>query len=550
MRLESFSHPECASILNESFVPIIVDREERPDLDAIYMNYVQAVSNSGGWPLNLFLTPNMEPVLGGTYWPGPGGRRRAADDGTDEIPDFHSIVKRVRDIWSDQEARCRKEATDVVEQLREFAAEGTLGTKEISVASALTPSGWGVTEPNSDTAGAEPGVAVSSELDLDQLEEAYTHIAGTFDPVHGGFGIAPKFLTPPKLAFLLQLLDSPKAVQDVVGLAECEHATEMALDTLRKIRDGALHDHIGGTGFSRCSVTADWSIPNFEKLVVDNALLLSLYVDAWKRSGGNDQSEFFDVVIELAEYLTSPPIALADGGYASSEAADSHSKRGDKDMREGAYYTWTRREFESVLEQVDKNISPIVAAYFGVHEDGNVPEDHDPNDDFINQNILRIDRTPEQLSVQFSIPVEQIIEIIRQAKAALKEFRDQERIRPDIDEKIVTGWNSLVISALSRTAMALQNVHPELSKRCLLSSEKTAQLLINNFWHTRPNLLLRLNNSSPNISCSTDNYNTPMPTFADDYSNFVQSLLDLFQATSTQKYLDLALTVQRKLICL
>ncbi|KAF4963502.1 hypothetical protein FZEAL_10930, partial [Fusarium zealandicum] len=129
MSLESFSNPDCASVLNERFVPVIVDREERPDLDTIYMNYVQAVSNAGGWPLNLFLTPNLEPVFGGTYWPGPAGRPRATDDNADEVLDFLTILKKVRDIWSDQEARCRKEATEVVGQLREFAAEGTLGTR-------------------------------------------------------------------------------------------------------------------------------------------------------------------------------------------------------------------------------------------------------------------------------------------------------------------------------------------------------------------------------------------------------------------------------------
>ena len=130
------------------------------------------------------------------------------------------------------------------------------------------------------------------------------------------------------------------------------------MDTLRKIRDGALHDHIGGTGFARCSVTPDWSIPNFEKLVVDNALLLSLYTEVWRMAGGKAESEFYDIVDELAEYLTSAPVALPEGGFASSEAADSHFKRGDGEMREGAYYLWTRREVDSVLDAADKPHEP------------------------------------------------------------------------------------------------------------------------------------------------------------------------------------------------
>ncbi|KAM5348839.1 hypothetical protein ACJ41O_008662 [Fusarium nematophilum] len=539
MSLESFSNPESASVLNESFVPVIVDREERPDLDTIYMNYVQAVSNAGGWPLNLFLTPNLEPVFGGTYWPGPAGRRHAADDSVDEALDFLTILKKVRAIWSDQEARCRKEATEVLGQLREFAAEGTLGTRGISAATALTPSGWGAPAPCHTGAAKEKDTAVSEELDLDQLEEAYTHIAGTFDPVYGGFGLAPKFLTPPKLAFLLGLLKSPGAVQDVVGEAECKHATEIALDTLRHIRDGALHDHIGGTGFSRCSVTPDWSIPNFEKLVVDNAQLLSLYIEAWRSSGADEQSEFYDVVLELAEYLSSAPIALPDGGFASSEAADSHYKRGDREMREGAYYTWTRREFDSVLDQVDKHMSPILAAYWTVNEDGNVDEDHDPNDDFIDQNIFRVKQSTEQLSNQFSVPVDQIKRYIQEGKVALKERRDRERVRPDLDDKVVAGWNGLVISALARAALGLRTLKPDQSAEYLGAAEKAASFIKEKLWDSNKKLLYRIWSGERETL-----------GFADDYAYLTQGLLDLFEATKNERYLEFAGTLQQTQVSL
>ncbi|CRK27382.1 hypothetical protein BN1723_013962 [Verticillium longisporum] len=254
--IDSFSHPECASLLNEAFVPVIVDREERPDLDTIYMNYVQAVNGAGGWPLNPFLTPELEP--------NPGAGKTAAD--------------------------------------------------------------------------------VSSELDLDQLEEAYSHIAGTFDPVYGGFGLAPKFPVPAKLSFLLRLPHYLHPVQDVVGPTECAHATEMALFTLRKIRDSGLRDHVGGCGFARYSITPDWSIPHFEKLTSDNALLLGLYLDAWLISNGDKDGELYDVVVELADYFSSPPMRLPGGGFASSEAADSYYRRGDTDVREGAFHLWTRKE--------------------------------------------------------------------------------------------------------------------------------------------------------------------------------------------------------------
>ncbi|KAM0562710.1 hypothetical protein ACHAPJ_001547 [Fusarium lateritium] len=517
----------------------IVDREERPDLDAIYMNYVQAVSNVGGWPLNVFLTPNLEPVFGGTYWFGPAGRRHLNDDSTDEVLDSLTIFKKLRDVWSDQEARCRKEATEVVGQLKEFAAEGTLGTRSISAPSALGPAGWGAPAPSHTSVVQEKGTAVSEELDLDQLEEAYTHIAGTFDPVFGGFGLAPKFLTPPKLAFLLGLLKSPGAVQDVVGEAECKHATEIALDTLRHIRDGALHDHIGGTGFSRCSVTADWSIPNFEKLVTDNAQLLSLYLDAWKASGGSEQSEFLDAIIELAEYLTTSPIALPEGGFASSEAADSYYRQGEKEKREGAYYVWTRREFDSVLDEIDSHISPILAAYWSVNEDGNIEEENDPNDDFIDQNILRVKSTIEQLSAHFSTPVDKIREYIEVGKAALRRRREQERVRPDLDDKVVVGWNGLVISALSKAASALKALRPEQSSKYKGVAERAAVFIREKLWDDNEKVLYRIwSGGRGNVA------------FADDYAYLAQGLLDLFELTENQAYLEFADILQQTQISL
>lgn len=534
MAIESFANPDCAAVLNEAFIPVIVDREQRPDIDTIYMNYVQAVSNVGGWPLNVFVTPLLEPVFGGTYWPGPGTSRRSTAEHEDESPDFLTILKKVRDIWRDQESRCRKEATEVVAQLREFAAEGTLGTRGITTQQPLAPPGWSTPTPSQAPAPREKDAPVSSELDLDQLEEAYTHIAGTFDPVYGGFGLAPKFLTPPKLAFLLQLGTFPSAVQDVVGEAECKHATQMAVDTLRKIRDGALHDHVGRTGFARCSVTPDWSIPNFEKLVVDNALLLRLYLDAWVAAGGQTNSEFYDIVTELVEYLTSPPIALPDGGFATSEAADSHYRRGDREKREGAYYLWTRREFESVLDAADKNISPVAAAYWDVQEDGNVDEDHDPNDDFINNNILRIVKRPEELAQQFNIPVESVEQYIQAAKKELKSRRERERVRPELDGKVVTGWNGLAISGLARAATALKGPNAELADKCLNSARAAASFIRTNLWDGTSKILYRIWKGGRDTE-----------GFADDYAYLILGLLDLFDATGDESLIEFADTLQK-----
>jgi uncharacterized protein YyaL (SSP411 family) len=522
-------------MINESFIPVLIDREQRPDIDNLYMNYVQGVSGAGGWPLNIFVTPEMEPVFGGTYFPGPGSSQPSSGDNDEAVTDFQTVLKKVRDAWLDQEARCRKEASESLAQLRDFAAEGTLGTRSITGAQSLGPvSGIASAVPPAPTETKEKST-ISSELDLDQLEEAYRNIAGTFDPLFGGFGLAPKFPTPPKLKFLLSLKNSPADVQDVVGEAECQHAQHIALDTLRKIRDGAMRDHVSGNGFARFSVTPDWSIPNFERLLPDNALLLSLYLDAWQLGGGKSAGEFYNVVVELAEYLASAPTALPDGGFASSEAADSLEKRGDRNSREGAYYTWTSREFESIFPSSDKQASEAVAAYFGILEDGNVDQDHDPNDDFINQNILRAAKPVEDISKQFNISVESLNESIALARKLLQEKTIKERPRPQLDDKIVTGWNGLATSALARTASAVKEVNPELSAKCSDAASNAASFIKTNLWDDEKKTLYRIWRGGRETE-----------GFADDYAYLILGLLDLHEFTKDQATLDFASELQSK----
>ncbi|WYZ39532.1 hypothetical protein EsH8_III_001446 [Colletotrichum jinshuiense] len=532
---ECFTHRECAKILNESFIPVIIDREERPELDTIYMNYVQAVSGSGGWPLNLFLTPELEPVFGGTYYPAPGPNNGGSDD--EDRLDFLAILRKLQKVWREQEARCRQEAKEVVIKLHDFAAEGTLGTSgtvQPGVAGSQTAAA-GRSETGLEHPGtARVAAAASSELDLDQLEEAYTHIAGTFDPVYGGFGVAPKFPTPPKLSFLLRLPRYLAPVQDVVGETECAHATEMALFTLRKIRDSSLRDHVGGCGFARYAVTADWSVPRFEKLVAHNALLLGLYLDAWLIAGsGEKDEEFYDVVSELVDYLTSPPISLPDGGFVSSEAADSYYRRGDRHMREGAYSLWTRREFDTVIG--DDHEAALAASYWNVLEHGNVEPDQDPNDEFMNENILRVVKDKSEIGRQAGIAIDEVQRVVTSAKQKLKAHREKERVRPETDNKIVVGRNGLVISALARTGFALSSVDAARSKVAIESATKTAAFIKANLWDEKEKILYRIYNEGRGDTKG----------LADDYAHLIEGLLDLYQATAEEKWIEFADELQK-----
>ncbi|KAK2055724.1 hypothetical protein LY76DRAFT_648148 [Colletotrichum caudatum] len=531
---ECFTHRECAAILNESFIPVIIDREERPELDTIYMNYVQAVSGSGGWPLNLFLTSELEPVFGGTYYPAPGPNNGGSDD--EERLDFLAILRKLQKVWREQEARCRQEAKEVVVKLHDFAAEGTLGTATVqpgvagSQRTAIGRSETGLEHPGTGRTAA----AVSSELDLDLLEEAYTHIAGTFDPVYGGFGLAPKFPTPPKLSFLLRLPRYLAPVQDVVGETECAHATEMALFTLRKIRDSSLRDHVGGCGFARYSVTADWSVPRFEKLIAHNALLLSLYLDAWLIvTGGEKNAEFYDVVVELVDYLSSPPISLPDGGFVSSEAADSYYRRGDRHMREGAYNLWTRREFDTVIG--DDHEAALAASYWNVLEHGNVEPDQDPNDEFMNENILRVVKDVSEIGRQAGIAIDEVKRVISSAKQKLKAHREKERVRPEVDAKIVAGRNGLVISALARAGLALATVDAAKSQAAIVSAGKAAGFIRANLWDEKDRVLYRIWNEGRGEAKG----------LAEDYAYLIEGLLGLYEATADERWIEFADELQK-----
>ncbi|PSR75746.1 hypothetical protein BD289DRAFT_487047 [Coniella lustricola] len=519
---ESFTHPEVASLLNKSFIPVIVDRDERPDIDSIYMNYIQASNGSGGWPLNVFLTPDLEPVFGGTYWPSPGTELIGADGeevSEDERLDFLVILQKMRDVWPEHEARCRQEAKEIVSKLREFAAEGTVG-------------GTG------DAAAG--GQVTESDLDLDQLEEAYTHIAGTFDPVNGGFGVAPKFPTPAKLSFLLKLASFPSSVADVVGEKEVAQATHMALHTLRRLRDGGLRDHVGG-GFHRYAVTADWTMPHFEKMVLDNALLLGLYLDAWLSTASKDkplskEDEFANVVFEVAEYLTEAPIRRPDGGFVCGEAADSFYRKGDPQMREGAYYLWTRREFEQALSGLDSQVSAVAAAHWNVLEHGNVAREQDPIDEFINQNVLYTVKDTNELGKQFGMLPEEAQKLVETAREKLKAHRAKDRVRPETDDKTVTSVNALVISALARTSPAISSIDAERAAKYLQAATGAARFIKDKLWDESTKTLYR--------AYSTERSTTQ--AFAEDYAFLIEALLDLYETTGDEDWLQWTDDLQRK----
>ena len=504
MEKESFMSNEVASILNKSFIPIKLDREERPDIDDVYMNYVQATTGSGGWPLNVFLTPDLEPVFGGTYWPGPNATSLPRIGGEGPIT-FIDILEKLSDVWNTQQLRCKESAKEITRQLRQFAEEGTHS------------------KVGADTESEE-------DLEVELLEEAYQHFASRYDSVNGGFSRAPKFPTPTNLGFLVRLARYPKTVSDIIGNEECANATDMVVKTLIMMARGGIRDQIGN-GFARYSVTADWSLPHFEKMLYDQAQLLDVYVDAFDAT---HEPELLGAIYDLVTYVTSSPVLSQYGGFHSSEDADSFPTPNDTEKREGAFYVWTMKELQQILGHRD---AEVCARHWGVHPDGNVSRANDPHDEFINQNVLSIQATPSTIAKEFGLSEDEVVRVLKGSRQKLREFREANRVRPDLDDKIIVSWNGLMIGALAKASILLESIDAEKSKHCRDVAERAVKFIRESLFEEETGQLWRIFRAGTRGDT---------PGFADDYAYLTAGLLDLYAATFDDSYLQLAENLQRK----
>ncbi|KAI0403887.1 duf255 domain-containing protein [Xylaria palmicola] len=521
--LESFSDSALATLLNTQLIPVLIDREEHPDYDHIYMNYNESLNSVGGWPLNVFLTPDLDPVFSGTYWAPPGSTSSTSNvaeadsesDGANRPLDWLTVVKKVHSAWKDQELRAREEAQQNRINLAQVVSEGMVDHPSDAQAAMQAPR---VVDYAQDLDG---------ELDLEQIEEAFGRITRTIDYPFGGFGHQDKFLTPSKLSLMLRATQFPPEVRDVVGPKECAVISDSALHTLRRIVDGAIHDHIGG-GFHRHSVTRDWSLPSFEKMLIDNALLLGLFLDAWLLLGGKPDDELARTVKEVADYITGENLMSSGGGFFTSESAYSHSKRGDPAMRNGAFYLWTRKEFDTAVGNEDE--AEVAAAYWDVQADGNVDPEHDPLDEFLNQNVLRIAKTHTMLSKQLGISADEAKQHITSAREKLRVYRERERVRPIIDTKIVSAYNGMAIVALSRASAVLYDQDPERADSYLTAAKNAAQFIRTQLWDSSQKVLYR---AYCNGRLDTEG-------FAEDYAYVIEGLIELYEVTADESWLEWA----------
>ena len=451
MEQESFENGEVARILNDHFVPVKVDREERPDVDRIYMLFVQASTGSGGWPMSVFLTPDRKPFFGGTYFPPENRYGR---------PGFRTILESLARAWSDDREHVLDTSAQALVQLEKFAASSADG-------------------------GAEAG--------KEALESGFFSFRRMFDPNLGGFGSAPKFPRPSVHNFLLRYYAE-------MGNQE---ALEMVLLTLREMAKGGMNDQLGG-GFHRYSVDERWFVPHFEKMLYDQAQLATSYLEAFQvtRDG-----QYAATARDIFSYVLRD-LAAPDGGFYSAEDADSAvDALHPREKREGAFYVWTAEEIDAMLAPPDAKIFKF---RFGVEEHGNVSED--PHGEFGGRNILYQARSMEETAARFAIGAAEARAILKNASAKLLEVRS-ERPRPLLDDKILAGWNGLMISAFAKGAQILDE--PRLAD----AARASVNFLRRELWDEDRQILRRRYREGE----------AAIDGFLEDYAFLTLALLDMYE---------------------
>jgi uncharacterized protein YyaL (SSP411 family) len=522
MAHESFEDKETAAIMNREFVNIKVDREERPDVDRVYMTFVQATTGGGGWPMSVWLTPELKPFVGGTYFP-PEDRYGQ--------PAFKKVLERIAEAWKQDHEKIVDQSSKIIAALRESQA-------------------------------AQP--AVAGKLDIDTLEAAYDQLSRSFDSRDGGFGTAPKFPRPVTLNFLRRFyarnvaqISNLRTQQGATSKVapQAKHALEMDLFTLRKMAAGGMHDHLGG-GFHRYSVDRYWHVPHFEKMLYDQAQLAVAYLEAFQIT---QDRQYASVARDILDYV-SRDMTSKEGGFFSAEDADSpvpdrrsnesddhHAEESSDAHRaplqktaEGAFYVWTEKQIDDALG----SDAELFKSHYGVQSHGNAPEGSDPQGEFRGKNILIERHTIAETAQHFRnidlqsvrptgvSPVdrkseEAVRELLKQCRGKLLSIRAK-RPRPHLDDKIITAWNGLMISAYARAAQILDE------PRYLETGTLAAEFLRTNLYGRSRKILFR-------------NYRegrSDIEGFADDYAFVIQGFVDLYEASFNIEWLKFAVELQ------
>lgn len=512
MEKESFDKENVAEVLNKNFINVKVDREMLPDVDRVYMLYVQATTGSGGWPLSLWLTPDFKPVFGGTYFPPEGYYGR---------PAFTDVCELLASRWERDPEKLKQGAERMVEELKNMNNQEMTDKHDYP--------------------------------DWNAVDRAFQSFKSRFDSLYGGFSKEPKFPTPVTFQFLLtyyrmsrekisdedlllrvnEEMESvsikPEGKNDLFAKAKdiisetnknADEALYMCEHTLACIAKGGIHDHVG-QGIHRYSTDYKWHVPHFEKMLYDQAQLISSYSDLYKIT---KKPLYKEMVEDIFTYVTRD-LCHKDGAFYSAEDADSLPKRDSEEKLEGAFAVWTYNELKHVLGEKSK----IFCDFFSVKPEGNIDPSKDIQGELEGQNILMESCHLSDLAKKYEVELPDAQKIISDCKKKLFEVR-QMRPKPHLDDKIITAWNGLIISGLCNAYQGLKD------RKYLQEALKAAEFIKNNLYDSKEKQLYR-------------SYREGKSNFgsADDYAFLINGILDLHQTSYDDKWLQWAYELQEKM---
>ncbi|MDG2423211.1 MAG: DUF255 domain-containing protein [Phycisphaerales bacterium] len=456
MERESFENPKVAEYMNEHFINIKVDREERPDVDDVYMTAVQMMTGRGGWPMSVFMEPDtLKPFYGGTYFPpeDSGGR-----------PGFVTLASKLSEAWNVQEEPIRMQADKIAEAI------------------------------SAQMADRPAAVAVGRE----EVDRSISQLLSRYDEQNAGYGAAPKFPMPVTLDLLME------AGWDIPSVRAS------LLHTLDRMAMGGMYDQIGG-GFHRYSTDAKWLVPHFEKMLYDNGMLASVYAKACERTGDDFYCE---VAKEILEYTLREMVAEG-GAFLSAQDAESNA-------REGESYLWTPEEMREVLMAggMDETDITMALQVYGLDKGPNFQDPHHRDEPATNV-VYLVDR-PEKLAVKHGRETAAFNETLSKANSLLLTRRDT-RDQPITDDKIIVGWNGLMIGGMADTGRLLKE------PRFTQAATEAATWIRANMWSKEDGLMRTARGERVKIEA-----------FLEDYALLVRGLLSLYEATDDKQWLEFA----------
>lgn len=492
MAHESFENQEIAALLNKHFVSIKVDREQRPDIDSIYMLATELINGYGGWPMTVFLDHNLRPFHAATYYP-PFTLESSLG--------LKEVLLKIHELWIKQPQKIDQVATQVTSAITALA---------------------------DDT--VEGGSLVDNVVEL-----AFVQLLQNYDAEWGGFSAAPKFPRYGIFSFLNQLALNAKNIlsaknKKVIDVKSIEKAEQMMKTTLDAMLAGGIYDQLGG-GFHRYSVDESWQVPHFEKMLYSQALMIMAYSDYYLI---NPQEKYKQVVYETLNFVARE-LQSPQGGYYSALDADSEPVNQPGKRAEGAYYLWSAAELKKVLSVQEFE---LLKKYYQLHENGNI--DSDPQGEFINLNLLFIaeDYREQVLS-------QQQMKLLRAAKKKLNAIRRQ-RPRPHLDDKVITAWNGMMLAALAKAAVVFSE------PAFLDKAAQSAAYIKAYLYKENSKQLLRVHRDSPfsaaskQLPAASKVENQANSAMLEDYAWLIYGLLEVYQASKNEQWLNWALALQQQ----